>query len=249
MFISTEIDNITGYFLTDSENCDQCGHILEELENIDDDCERHGIKFVKTQDLKIAEKYGATDFPVLMYFESGIGGVFEGNIEEEEEVLSWLITQKTEDRIELITRVMLENLVEDTQYLAVYFYKPSCNICDQILESLEQIDDECDVYGIHLVRIEDPQLAKRYSIKTFPALVYFRNGNPLLFEGDLQNEQSVLEWLVDDDNRELADEIESVNERMLGRLLNESPLLAVFFCKNFIKYVKLSETLSIFFRR
>lgn len=71
----------------------------------------------------------------------------------------------------------------------------------------------------------------RYSIKTFPALVYFRNGNPLLFEGDLQNEQSVLEWLTDDDNRELADEIEAVNERMLTRLLNESPFLAVFFCK------------------
>lgn len=42
---------------------------------------------------------------------------------EEEEVLQWLITQKTEDRIELITRQMLESMVEDTQYLAVYFCK------------------------------------------------------------------------------------------------------------------------------
>lgn len=49
--------------------------------------------------------------------------------------------------------------------------------------------------------------------------------------GDLQNEESVLEWLIDDDNRELADEIESVNDRMLERLLDESPFLAVFFCK------------------
>ncbi|XP_045469597.1 uncharacterized protein LOC123677131 isoform X1 [Harmonia axyridis] len=213
----------------DSDDCGQCGAILEELENIDDDCERHGIIFVKTQDLKIAEQYGANEFPVLMYFESGIGGIFEGEIQEEEEVLQWLIQQRTEDRIELISRTMLERMVEDTQYLAVYFYKQNCHICEQILEDLEQIDDECDVYGIHMVRIQDPQLAKRYSIKTFPALVYFRNGNPLLFEGDLQNEESVLEWLTDDDNRELADEIESVNERMLARLLNESPFLAVFY--------------------
>ncbi|XP_066251341.1 uncharacterized protein hlk isoform X2 [Euwallacea similis] len=226
----TLIDNeeaLAVYFYSD--DCEQCSKILEELENIDDDCERHGIKFVKTNDLRIAEQYGATDFPVLMYFEEGIGGVFEGDLEEEEEVLQWLIQQRTEDRIELITRVMLERMVEDTQYLAVYFYKTNCHICEQILEELEQIDDELDVYGIHLVRIQDPQLAKRYSIKTFPALVYFRNGNPLLFEGDLQNEQSVLEWLIDDDNRELADEIESVNERMLTRLLSESPFLAVFF--------------------
>ncbi|XP_017758613.1 PREDICTED: uncharacterized protein LOC108549636 isoform X4 [Eufriesea mexicana] len=215
--------------LDDAEDCEQCMGILEELENIDDDCDRHGITFVKTQDYKVAEDYGVTDFPVLVYFENQIPNVFEGDLKVEEEVLQWLITQKTEDRIELITRVMLETSVEETQYLAVYFYKQNCHICDEILEGLEKIDDECDVFGIQLVKIQDPQLAKRYSIKTFPALVYFRNGNPLLFEGDLQNEESVLEWLIDDDNRELADEIESVNERMLERLLDESPFLAVFF--------------------
>ncbi|XP_076175172.1 hulk isoform X2 [Ptiloglossa arizonensis] len=215
--------------LDDVEDCEQCMGILEELENIDDDCDRHGITFVKTQDYKVAEDYGVTDFPVLVYFEKQVPNVFEGDLSVEEEVLQWLITQKTEDRIELITRVMLETSVEETQYLAVYFYKQNCHICDEILEGLEKIDDECDVFGIHLVKIQDPQLAKRYSIKTFPALVYFRNGNPLLFEGDLQNEESVLEWLIDDDNRELADEIESVNERMLERLLDESPFLAVFF--------------------
>jgi hypothetical protein len=162
------------------------------------------------KDFKVAEDYGVTDFPILVYYENQIPNVFEGNLAEEEEVLQWLITQKTEDRIELITRTMLESFVEDTQYLAVYFCKENlhsfisilyissckihdiyyyvldkqnCFICDEILEGLEKIDDECDVFGIHLVKIQDPQLAKRYSIKTFPALVYFRNGNPLLFEG------------------------------------------------------------------
>ncbi|XP_011332954.1 uncharacterized protein LOC105276699 isoform X2 [Ooceraea biroi] len=215
--------------LDDPDECGQCVAILEELENIDDDCDRHGITFVKTQDFKVAEDYGVTDLPVLVYFENQLPNVFEGDLSVEEEVLQWLITQRTEDRIELITRVMLETSVEETQYLAVYFNKQNCHICDEILEGLERIDDECDVFGIHMVKIQDPQLAKRYSIKTFPALVYFRNGNPLLFEGDLQNEESVLEWLIDDDNRELADEIESVNDRMLERLLDESPFLAVFF--------------------
>lgn len=36
---------------------------------------------------------------------------------------------------------------------------------------------------------------------------------------------------MDDDNRELADEIEQVNSRMLERLLDESAFLAVFMCK------------------
>ncbi|XP_053966440.1 uncharacterized protein LOC128868405 isoform X5 [Anastrepha ludens] len=222
-----ESGSIAVYFYADG--CEQCTKVLEELENIDDDCDKHGITFVKTRDFSVADGYGVHEYPALVYFEGGIPNVFEGELNEEEEVLQWLITQKTEDRIELITRQMLETMVEETQYLAVYFYKINCNICDQILEGLELIDDECDVFGIHMVKIQDPQLAKRYSIKTFPALVYFRNGNPLLFEGDLQNEQSVLEWLIDDDNRELADEIEEVNERMLERLMVDSTLLVVFF--------------------
>lgn len=93
------------------------------MENIDDDCDRHGITFVKTQDYSIAELYGISEYPVLVYFEENVPNVYEGSLKEEEEVLQWLIQQKTEDRIELITRVMLETMVEETQYLAVYFCK------------------------------------------------------------------------------------------------------------------------------
>ena len=45
------------------------------------------------------------------------------------------------------------------------------------------VDDECDGFGIQMVKLQDPVLAKRYGIKTFPSLVYFRNGNPLTFDG------------------------------------------------------------------
>ena len=59
-----------------------------------------------------------------------------------------------------------------------------------------------EVMSFHLnALLYYPSLLKRYGIKTFPALVYFRNGNPLTFDGDLKSEESVLEWLVDDDNR------------------------------------------------
>lgn len=76
---------------------------------------------MKTQDYSIAELYGISEYPVLVYFEANVPNVYEGSLKEEEEVLQWLIQQKTEDRIELITRVMLETMVEETQYLAVYF--------------------------------------------------------------------------------------------------------------------------------
>ncbi|XP_046651298.1 uncharacterized protein LOC124342369 isoform X3 [Daphnia pulicaria] len=215
------------YFYSKQE-CEQCAVILDELENIDDDTDRHGISFIKTQDLNIATNFGVHTFPAVIYFENQVPSIYEGELTSED-VLQWLIQQKTEDRIETVTRSMLESLLVNVQYLAVYFYKPNCKACDQVLVELENIDDECDLFGIQMVKIQDPQLAKRYGIKTFPALVYFRNGNPLLYDGDLKNEDSVLEWLSDDENRELADEIEAVNSRMLERLLDESPFLAVFF--------------------
>jgi len=85
------------------------------------------------------------------------------------------------------------NVIFQLTYYSLLFYedKQACHVCDQILEDLERVDDECDLYGIHMVKIQDPQLAKRYSIKTFPALVYFRNGNPLLYDGNQYDSKDV----------------------------------------------------------
>ncbi|XP_055930888.1 uncharacterized protein LOC129961093 [Argiope bruennichi] len=213
----------------DTMECEDCMIIMEELENIDDDTDRNGIQFVKTTDLEILKHYGIKLTPALVYFENQVPSIYEGDLAEEDQVLDWLLHQKSDDTIETVNKAMLEKLIEETQYLAVFFYKPHCRACEVALMQLENIDDDTDLYGISVVRIYDPQVSKRYGIKTFPALVYFRNGNPLIYDGDLKNEESVLEWLIDDDNRELPDEIETVNLRMLNKLVEESPFLAVYF--------------------
>lgn len=223
-----DADAVAVYFYKE-KNCETCMQILEELENIDDDTDRIGVGFVKTQDLKVAERYGVTTLPALLYFEHQVPTVFEGDLLAEEDVLQWLTLQKTEDTIETVNRNMLEVMLEDTQYLAVFFYKPNCRACDTVLAELENIDDECDAYGIHMVKIQDAQLAKRYGIKTLPALIYFRNGNPLIFDGDLSVESSVYEWLIDDDNRELQGTLEEVNKHMLNRLVEFNPFVAAVF--------------------
>lgn len=41
----------------------------------------------------------------------------------------------------------------------------------------------------------------------------------------------MLAWLVKDDNRELANEIDEVNERILERMIKNSLLLVVLFCE------------------
>lgn len=68
--------------LSDKINCNICEQILEGLELVDDDCDRHGITFVKTKDFSVAEQYGVHDFPALVYFENSIPNVFEGEFNE-----------------------------------------------------------------------------------------------------------------------------------------------------------------------
>lgn len=57
--------------------------------------------------------------------------------------------------------------------------------CDDILDELENIDDELDETGIIFVTTEDINFAKKTGIKNFPALVFFRNKEPLTYKGQL----------------------------------------------------------------
>lgn len=59
----------------------------------------------------------------------------------------------------------------------------SCTTCDKVLEELEQIDDDTDSFGVDFVKINDKRLAKQYGIKNFPALTYFREKHPIIYEG------------------------------------------------------------------
>ena len=48
----------------------------------------------------------------------------------------------------------------------------------EILEELENIDDDLDKEGIHIVKICDESANKEYGLETTPALVYFENEVP-----------------------------------------------------------------------
>lgn len=52
--------------------------VLGELEKIDDDCDRHGIQFVKIDDQKAAKDFGIDNVPSIVYFEKQIPNVYDG---------------------------------------------------------------------------------------------------------------------------------------------------------------------------
>lgn len=49
-----------------------------------------------------------------------------------------------------------------------------CDDCEDILEVLEQIDGEADLFGIDFVKIASDVAMEKYEIVNIPSLVYFR---------------------------------------------------------------------------
>lgn len=123
------------------------------------------------------------------------------------------------DEIEEVNRRMLEKIINENDFVAVYFCRfffalyhiyrlislfscfyfypdeTECYDCESILNELEHIDDDTDQLDIMFVKIRDTKYARKYGIQDVPALVFFRKRFPSIYRGDLIREEEVLEWL------------------------------------------------------
>lgn len=109
--------------ISDDHGDDESMTVLEELEKIDDDCDKHGIQFVKIDDAKAARDYGIDSIPSIVNFEKQIPNVYDGDLTDEDEILHWLLGQLESDEIEDVTDEMLDKLVKEGKTIAVLFCK------------------------------------------------------------------------------------------------------------------------------
>lgn len=139
--------------------------------------------------------------------------------------------KQQEPTIEEVTAKQLEKILADKDYVAVYWYARSCVTCDTVLAELEKIDDDTDSFGVDFVKINDKRVAKQYGISKFPALTYFREKEPIIYDGDLMDEEGVLDFLTSLEAMDLPDRIEEVNSKILGKIIEETDYVAVLFCE------------------
>ncbi len=107
-----------------------------------------------------------------------------------------------------------------------------CKQCDKVLECLEHIDDDADASGIDFIKIDDRNFARQMGVFALPAIVFFRNGHldPVIYAGDLKNEERILEWLqVQKDPTTEA--IEEFEDEELIDCIRKLEFVAVYFCK------------------
>lgn len=191
----------------------RCQKILQELENIDDECEEEDIDFVKISDINIRKEYDLADIPALAFYRHQFRKIYDGDMMHEEAILEWILQLRhsTPDVIESVDRKTLQTLINSVEHLAVFFCKiitcnfslnyikiiyyiffvwlivddesEVCKICPDVLEELETIDDDAKKYGIQFVKSKDSKLAAESGIFSFPALVYYETGVPIMYDG------------------------------------------------------------------
>lgn len=215
-----------------ARNCKRSEMILKDMEIIDDDAEKANIQFVKINDKRLGKSFGIKKFPALSMIRDRQIFIYEGDLKDEEAVLEFLTDDDNfsmGDKIEDVDADTLISIIETDPFVSVFFYDESKE-SSKALEHMEDIDDETDVFNIRFLRINDPELADDYSLTKIPCLVFFRREIPIVYSGELKDEQEMLEWLIKnqssaDDN----DEIEETNEEKLEIMVDNVDNLLVLF--------------------
>lgn len=71
-------------------------------------------------------------------------------------------------------------------------------------------------------------------------------GKPMNYDGDMDDEEEILDWLTNPENMEMTDSIERANRKMFEKIRKASDYLAVFFCKRRFPWGKASWSFQSF---
>lgn len=110
-------------FSLDREGDKKAQKILNELENIDDECEEKDIDFVKTSDEGVDKEYDLPSLPALAFYRHKFRTIYTGDLMKEEAILEWVLElyESNPDVIESVDRKTLQVLINDVEHLAVFF--------------------------------------------------------------------------------------------------------------------------------
>ena len=97
---------------------------------------------------------------------------------------------------------------------------------ESFVKQMETLDDDMDNISVPLIKISDESKALQFGLDKLPTIVYFKNQIPGLFDGDVTDTSSVLEWLT---SRKTEDNIQLVSDTILEDVVENFPFVACLF--------------------
>ena len=201
--------------------------ILYNMEGIDKFLDGKDIKMVSITQKGIEKEYGLYGNPILVYFKANIPRVFKGDLGDEEEFMKFTEESIDAAEIEEVNGDVLDSLVTRLPNIVAVFFDSEDQAQVDVITSLENIDDDCSNYGIPLVKIDDIVKGREeFGLDKLPALLYWKDEVPSLFEGDPASNQEVLDWIV---SRKAGDTIELVTEEILEDMVDKFEYVVSYF--------------------
>lgn len=111
-------------------------------------------------------------------------------------LLCWARVPAASEELEVVSDKDMLSLIQTEKYVVVLFSKMDCKPCIQLEKELAAIrGDLVDSLGAWVIKALRSPLAKVYSPDGEPAIVFFRQGIPMLYEGPA-NEDNIHEALM-----------------------------------------------------
>ena len=105
---------------------------------------------------------------------------------------------------------------------------------EEFLTIMETLDDDMDKISVAMVKVSDESKALEFGLDKLPALLYFKNGVPGLYDGSLHSGEKILNWLS---SRVTEDNIQLVSDTILEDLVEKVPYVACLFTGTIIFFL------------
>ena len=157
---------------------------------------------VRLESAEEAKKYDLYNLPAVVHYDEGVPNLYDDDLTRES-IEQWLEGLKIGPNIGKVTPAMLKKMSEEEEYVVVLFLNncdKNAEQCESTINELENIADSVEKIGVLFVYVDDESYAAKLSITSFPAIMFVRNGEQVMFEGHVENEMAVLKFVTDLNN-------------------------------------------------
>lgn len=106
-------------------------------------------------------------------------------------------------------------------------------IAKKIVNGLDRVEGNFIGKDIQFLAVDIDEVPD-IEVASVPSLIYFKNGEPVVYEENLLNEEAIQQW-VENELKSNLDVIEDLNTEQIHDLMEENEYVMVYLCKYFEK--------------